>query len=613
MTALDLLNVTAQAAYVVTFVLVGVKTVRHPTPAHRDMTLFFGVMALAILAQRIAPFFSTLPPAWVTGAVVVLLMAMPYVLLRLVADFSVVRPWLMRTVEVLVVAAVVAEVAFAGDAPAGVLLAMVAYFAAVFVYCGTAFMSGARRGQGITRRRLEAVSIGSIFIGVAILLAGSELLVGEIAAPILNAMAQLFFLASALAYYAGFAPPTFLRRAWQAPEIDAFLTRAAELPRRPTTSEIVRELERGAASATGAAATIGLWDEDRGALRFLRAEPSTEYVDVRPGELAGGRAFASQHIEFSADPQRDHPEGREVYRATGVGATIAAPITSGDRRLGVLCLFAARSPLFAVSDTELAKLFADQAATILEARVLIDHAARVRAQEEATRLKEDFLSAAAHDLRTPLTTLLAQAQFLERRARRDPSAPADLKGLERIAREAERLRSLVADLLDVARLEQRRLLGEREPVDLAAIVGKIADRRDDGRARVRLEVRSPVVGTYDRQRIEQLLENLLENALKYSETSAPVTVEVWQDADAARISVRDQGIGIPASDLPRIFERFTRASNVDDRRFHGMGLGLYICRGIAEEHGGRIWAESEVGKGSAFHVELPLSMERRAN
>jgi signal transduction histidine kinase len=90
-------------------------------------------------------------------------------------------------------------------------------------------------------------------------------------------------------------------------------------------------------------------------------------------------------------------------------------------------------------------------------------------------------------------------------------------------------------------------------------------------------------------------------------------VKVWQEGSEARISVEDLGIGIPAADLPRIFERFSRASNVDDKRFHGMGLGLFICRGIVEEHGGRIWVESEVGKGSTFHVALPIDDEGRLN
>ncbi len=292
---------------------------------------------------------------------------------------------------------------------------------------------------------------------------------------------------------------------------------------------------------------------------------------------------------------------------------IAAPITAGERRLGVLVLFAERPPIFAVSDRELSQLLADQAAVILESRALIDHASRVRAREEATRLKEDFLSAAAHDLKTPLTTVVAQAQFLERKATRDPSAPSDLQGLQRIVRESQRLATLVTDLLDAARMEQGKLVADREPVDLGALVGEVVARQHPGPHATELDVRGAIVGDYDRRRIEQLVENLVENAKKYSPEATPVSVAIWQEDGEAHISVRDRGIGIPPADLPKIFERFSRASNVDDRKFHGMGLGLYICRGIVEEHGGRIWAESEIGKGSTFHVALPLREGRRLN
>ena len=120
---------------------------------------------------------------------------------------------------------------------------------------------------------------------------------------------------------------------------------------------------------------------------------------------------------------------------------------------------------------------------------------------------------------------------------------------------------------------------------------------------------NPVVGTYDPQRIAQVLENLVENAVKYSPEATEVRIGVGQRDAQATLDVSDDGIGIPAEDLPRVFDRFYRAANVDDRRFAGMGLGLFICRGIVEQHGGRIWVESTVGAGSTFHVTLPI--ERR--
>jgi signal transduction histidine kinase len=609
MNALELISAVSQLVYVLIFVLVLLRTLRYPAPSHADMTLFFGTATIIIVASRLAPLFGSPTPEWVVIVEFAALMALPYELLRLLSDFTTVRPSLMRLSEVGLAASVLSVIVFGGLPPALIVFAMAVYFAAVFLYGALRFVREAQRSQGVTRRRLQSVSAGAVLLAATLLVAVIPLLLPQGLAAVVGGITQIFALASGAALFLGFTPPRLLKQAWQAPELYAFLSRASELPRLPSTMQTVRELERAAARATGASATIGLWDEEKHVLRFLRTAPSEETVEVRPGELAGGRAYASQRVEFSADPIHDHPEGAETYRSTGVGAAIAAPISTGEHRVGVLCIFAPRPPFFAESDMELVGLLADQAAAILEARGLIDQAASVRAREESTRLKEDFLSAAAHDLRTPLTTVVAQAQFLERRARRDPAAPADVRGLDRIAREAERLRDLVADLLDATRLEERRLVAERESVDLGAIAADVIARRDKSGRRVRLEVRSPVVGSYDERRMQQLLDNLVENATKYSRDGAPVTVEVWQEGTTARISVNDRGIGIPAADLPTIFDRFTRGSNVDDRSFHGMGLGLYICRGIVEEHGGRIWAESKVGAGSTFHVELPVTVE----
>ena len=610
MTALELITLLSQAIYVVIFVAVGYRYLRARTPAHLDMTLYFGILAFVVVESRIATALGLVQPEWFTDTVIAAVIALPYILLRLVDDFTTVPRSIKRGSEILLIASIATLYVLQGPTlPPVYVLLVVGYIAGLSFYCSFRFFRAALRAQGVTKRRMQAISLGTVLFAVDILAAGVG---GQMSDPwktLLAAIGQVLGLAAAISWFLGFTPPPILRRAWQAPELRRFLARAASLPRLPTTRDIVRELERGAAAATGSDARIGVWDEDLLKIRFW--PPGGEPVDVEPGRYFSGRAFEQQKTLFSAQPLRDDPEAADAYRAAKVGAIIATPITAGERRLGVLVLYAERAPIFAISDAELSQLLADQAAVVLESRALIDHAARVRAREEATRLKEDFLSAAAHDLKTPLTTVVAQAQFLERKATRDPSAPSDLPGLQRIVREAQRLSALVTDLLDAARMEQGRLVADREPIDLGTLVTTVASRQRAGAHNVDVDVKGAVVGNYDSRRIEQLLENLIENASKYSPEATPVSVGVWQQDGEARITVTDRGIGIPASDLPRIFERFSRASNVDDRKFHGMGLGLYICRGIVEEHGGRIWVESEIGKGSTFHVALPLGEERR--
>jgi signal transduction histidine kinase len=602
---------------VLIFVSVALRAIAHPTRAHIDMTLFFGALAFVILASRVAALTGTTATPWLITLEVAVLIAMPYVLLRLVDDFTQVRSPVMRAAELGLAAGIVAtyatvatETTSTATLPTGLTLYIVLYFFIVSAYCAIAFIRTSHRSKGVTRRRMEAISLGSILLGTDLLIAGLTPLTPLEDRAVFQALAQLLGLGSAVAYYLGFAPPPILRRAWQEPELRSFLARAASLPRLPATLDIVRELERGASNSTGTSARIGLWQNDTSKLRFWDDDGTT--LDLEPGKHFAGRAFELQRPIFSTNPIRENPDGADGYRIRNVGAVLATPITAGERRLGVLTLSAQRPPIFAVSDIELAGLLADQAAVVLESRALIDHAARVRAREEATRLKEDFLSAAAHDLKTPLTTVVAQAEFLERRATREPNAPADVAGIQRVVRESKRLAGLVGDLLDATRLEQGKLVGEREPVDLATLAQEVC-AHGAGDETCAVEAVAPVVGVYDRRRVEQLFQNLIENARKYSPERTPVKIKVWQENGEAQIAVEDSGIGIPAADLPRIFERFSRASNVDDRRFHGMGLGLYICRGIVEEHGGRIWVESEVGKGSTFHVALPIADGRRLN
>ena len=608
------LQAVTQGLFILVFGVVLLDAVRQPRPATIDTALFFGVISLIVAEQWIvAALHVELPP--VVGAVIgSLLLALPYLLLRLLDDFSFV-PWpILRGAEAGLVPLVVSLFVIQVDRPLWLTLLVVLYFVGLMVYTAVAFLRRGRRSPGVTRRRMYAVAVGSLCLGLTILVAGLRAATPGLA-DVWMIASRIFGLASAIGYAFGFAPPPLLRRAWQEPELRAFLGQSAHLPRLPDLAATVRAIEQGAGAALGAPhAVVALWDNDSG----LLVAPSVETVPGQlatgaPDRLIGGQAFAAQRPIFSENAERDDPEHAAIYRSYQARAVLAAPITAGEKKLGVLIAYAPRAPIFARDDLTLLQLLADQAAVILESRTLIEEAARMRARDEANRLKDDFLSAAAHDLKTPLTTLLAQAQLLERRVQLDPEAPPDVRGIQRLVGAGRRLTELVHELLDASRVEQGELVGSREVVDLGELAREVCRQEWSNRHRCLAEVAEPVVGEYDRLRIRQLIENLIDNAVKYSPAGGDVRVRVWAENGEAHLTVSDEGIGIPRADLTAIFDRFQRGTNVDDRRFTGLGLGLYICRGIAEAHAGRLWALSQPGRGSTFHVVLPLAVGARVS
>lgn len=609
MSASQFLQYLTQILFVLISLAVTRTVVQRPTPAQIDIAAFFGITTFIIIERWLVAVLHVIPPAWLTALNAALFMALPYLLIRLLNDFTTVPTAIVRGAELGLVIVAISIIVVLPPLPGTHVLLLVLYFFACMLYVAVAFIRAARTGRGVTQRRMQAVAAGSGLLGLGLLAIGVIPFLPAKMGNIVLLLEQLALLAAGLSYFAGFAPPALLRRAWQEPELRSFLSRAASLPRLPDTAAIVRELEAGAKAALGApAASIGLWDEATGTLRYSGAGPNSFPSD----QLIGGRAFTTQRAIFSANAPQDDPQHADLYRAFDATTVLAAPITAGQQRLGVLSVFAPRAPLFAEEDLSLLQLLANQSAVILESRALIDEATRVRAREEATRLKDDFLSAAAHDLKTPLTSIIATAQLLERRALRQPEQPANLGGLTRIVTEALRLRTLVIELLDAARTEQGNLIDRREAVDLTALAGEIGARHRSEQHPIGIAAPGPVIGIYDRARMTQLLENLVENAIKYSPAGGDVSIEIRDAGDNAEIAVTDRGIGIPRADLPHLFERFHRGTNVDDRQFAGMGLGLYICRGIVEEHGGQIRASSVFGQGSSFRVTLPRRLDDRA-
>ncbi|MCM2276833.1 MAG: ATP-binding protein [Oligoflexia bacterium] len=234
---------------------------------------------------------------------------------------------------------------------------------------------------------------------------------------------------------------------------------------------------------------------------------------------------------------------------------------------------------------------------------------------DAIRVRDDFMSIASHELRTPITPLKSQVQLIQRLVEKRQLASYPPERLESLLgvtdRQLSRLSSLVDDLLDVTRITAGRLELQRRAVRLGAVVRDVAERflpqMGQFGSQVALELEDVEEGLWDRLRLEQVVTNLLTNALKYGE-GKPVTLRTSTGLGSAVLTVQDRGLGVDPKDQAKIFERFERA--VSSGHFGGLGLGLYITRQIVQAHEGEIGIESEPGKGSRFTVRLPLRRGR---
>jgi signal transduction histidine kinase len=236
----------------------------------------------------------------------------------------------------------------------------------------------------------------------------------------------------------------------------------------------------------------------------------------------------------------------------------------------------------------------------------------VEKEKEATRLREELLSVASHEIRGPLSTLSLQIQLLEVAFQNGPDSERTRKAIEMIINSGQRhirqISSLLDRTLDVTRISERGVMLDLRPCDLGEIVREVVaknlERAQAASCEMRTEIPAKLDGHWDACRLEQVVENLVSNAFKYG-AGHPVLVRLLEDdaRGAAVIEVSDQGIGIPAEHQKKIFERFVRSR--EHRSIRGFGMGLYIVRQIVEAHGGTIGVTSEVGRGSTFRVEIP--------
>lgn len=231
-------------------------------------------------------------------------------------------------------------------------------------------------------------------------------------------------------------------------------------------------------------------------------------------------------------------------------------------------------------------------------------------RREIERRKDDFLSIASHELKTPLTTIKGYVQMMHR------LLPAELPEkfkeiLNKTATYVERLNTLISELLDVSRIQTGNIELHKEPFDFDKTVKEAVENIQAATQSHHILLEGMATNYYlgDESHIVQVINNLLSNAIKYSPEADEVKVHLSKVSNFIKVSISDQGMGINQEDQKKIFDRFYRVGDIQ-QRFPGMGIGLYICDQIIKNHGGTLWVESEAGKGATFSFTLPV-MERR--
>lgn len=343
-------------------------------------------------------------------------------------------------------------------------------------------------------------------------------------------------------------------------------------------------------------------DSSRAVNRVIRSGRPELVSDIAP-ELLAAASIDEEH--------------ERLLSAVAPVSYICVPLVARGRALGAITFLSAESGRhYGERDLAVALDLARRAA------LAVDNARLYREAQRAIETRDRFLTIAAHELRTPITTVRGNTELLLRRVQRE-SVPLDrewlTERLQRLMLGVERLQALAARVLDLNNLQAGLFSLAREEVDLVALTRAVTERQRatiQDRSGTRLEIRhspQPIRGFWDPLRLEQVLVNLLHNAAKYQPHGGTITIDVEETADDALVRVRDQGIGIARDDLQRLFEPFARADTAVMHQISGMGLGLYISSQLVRLHGGELTVESTVGEGSEFTIRLPKRIDADAS
>jgi signal transduction histidine kinase len=371
------------------------------------------------------------------------------------------------------------------------------------------------------------------------------------------------------------------------------------------------------------ASTILLFEEETNLLKFVVSFPisasQAENNALRRTRIPlenslFGYVYQNSKAVIVKKGKVDERVFREVERVlqTKVDSLLAVPLIFRGETIGVLAVInRANSSHYTEEDVQILETLAAQAAVTILSTLMLDETRRAYDElEELERLKTEFIAIASHELRTPLGLIIGHASFLKDSVSTDDQR----QEVDVIIRSAGNLKKIIEDLSSVNQFQSGKSKIHQKPIDIREVAQGVVGffRKEAASKKIDLSVSlpgKPILVPMDEDKIRQALGNLLENALEFTDPGGHVRVSVEKLPGYVRVSVMDDGIGIPAKDLSRVFERFYQVESHLTRRHGGMGLGLTVAKAMIELHDGQIWVESVEKKGSNFSFLLPIPDE----
>ena len=592
-------------------ILMVLQWVRWRDRASLDIFLAFGSLAVLLILERTLR-IAQIEPGWLRPLGISVLLAHPFLLLRIVGHFRPVSRTVRRIAPVgLTLALLAVWVSQWPFRSAALIVLSFVYFVWLLGYAAWAFARGARAAGGVTHWRMRHAALGAALLAVVFVLAVVIALV-PISRDAGSALIPPTALAAALNYYCAFAPPPWLRRLWQSAELYDFLSGSALAGRAPSHEDVLQRLCAFAVPAVGATcAAAALWDDSRSQLivsvsRWGYLEPGRPVPEGRLLEAwKTNRAMLVTRFEW-------------VLPGGAPGSVYVAPIPSEVAPKGLLFVVLPKSALFVSDDLSLLHVSCGETAVQLDNVTLRDRQQTLirelgqRSEQlgVVNRELEAFSYSVSHDLRAPLRHISGFAQLLDRASGHELDATGR-RYLQVITESAVKMGELIDSLLVFSRMGRSEMLDTS--VDLNALV--LAAQREVtpvGPSKTVNWVIHPLPAVSGDPRMLQLVfANLLSNAVKYSREREDPTVEVGVAGGSSGetvVYVRDNGVGFDIAYAYRLFGVFQRLHRAEE--FEGTGIGLANVQRIVARHGGRVWAEAELGKGATFFVALPTARTR---